>query len=96
MVENAMSFNHLDEIGRREPRECGFGKGRIRCDEIFGRCMQVGEITPAPAGNQNLPSGELTAFENRDFASAFSSLNGAHQTSCAPANDDNVEVHAAR
>jgi uncharacterized protein (TIGR00266 family) len=60
---------------------------------MFGRRVDIGEIATAAARDANFLADALVAFENQNGTSAFSGLDGAHETCCAPADDDNVISH---
>ena len=52
--------------------------------------MQVGEITAAAAGNQNLFADLLTALDDQNAPAAFARLDGAHQTGRATTDNDYI------
>ena len=54
--------------------------------------MEIGEVTAAAAGNEDLLADARSAFEHGNAASALASLDGAHKAGGASAEDDDVEV----
>jgi hypothetical protein len=79
VIGNAMFLDQGDEIRRRESGQCGFREVRICRNEMFRWTLQVGEITPSAAGDQDLLAGTIRALEDRDAPPAFAGLDCAHE-----------------
>jgi hypothetical protein len=54
--------------------------------------VEVGEITAAAAGDENLLAQAIGAFENCDAASTFAGFDRADQAGCATAENQCVEA----
>jgi hypothetical protein len=54
---------------------------------MFRLAIDVGEITSAAAGNENLFSGTIGVLDHGDAASTFTRLRSAHQASGAAAKN---------
>jgi hypothetical protein len=68
----------------------------IRRNEIFRASVQVGEIAPAAAGDQNFLADVIRVFEDQDASSAFAGFDGTHQAGCTGSQNDGVVclIHA--
>jgi hypothetical protein len=53
--------------------------------------MKVGEVAASAAGDQNFLAQAVGAFEDCNAAAALACFYGAHQSCCAPAENECVE-----
>lgn len=60
-------------------------------EEILRLAMKVSKVAAASAGDENLFPQAVGVFEHSDAAPAFSRFDGAHQASCATADNDCIE-----
>jgi hypothetical protein len=65
---------------------------RIRRQKILGLAVDVREVAAPAAGDENLFAQTVGVLENGDAASAFARFDGAHQASCASAENQCIEV----
>src|SRR4029077_3452205 len=86
-----MFLDEGDEIIGRVASQRGFCEVRIRGDEIFGRAMNVSEVAPPSAGDEDFFSDAVGVFEDGDAASALTGFDGAHEACGACAEDYGVE-----
>src|SRR5271165_3100377 len=91
---NLVLLHQLQKISRRITGQRGLGKVRIRRKEIFGSGVQVGEITPPPAGDQNLLADTVGMLQQEDATAAAARMHGAKQASGAGSHNEYVIVGA--
>jgi hypothetical protein len=65
---------------------------RIFGEKVFRLGVEIREVAAAAAGDQDFFADFFGAFEEHDAATAFARFDGTHQTGCAAAEDDYVEV----
>ena len=92
VVGDAMFFNQSGEIGGRVTGEGGFRKVFVCGEEVFRPAMQVGEIAPASAGDQDFLADAVGALQHRDTAPAFAGFYGAEQTRGPCAKNQSVKL----
>ena len=91
-------IDQRDEIRRRVATERRFGIMRVGRDIAIGCGVDVGEIAPPPARNQDLLADRIGVIDQQDAPPALAGGEGAHQPGRARAEDDGVVghfVHAA-
>src|SRR6266436_2353905 len=86
-----MFFDQSDEIRGRVPGQRGFGKVRVRGDEVFRLAMEIREIASSAAGNQDFFAGTIGALQNRNVASAFAGLDRAEKSRGARTKNHGVK-----
>ena len=86
-----MFFDQSDEIRWRVPGQRGFGKVRVRGDEVFRLAIKIREIAPAAAGNQDFFAGTIGALKHRNAAPAFAGLDRAEKSCGARAKNHGVK-----
>ena len=94
VVLDAMLFDEGDEVFWREASEGGFGKVRVRAEEVFGFGADVGEVAAAAAGDEDFFAGAVGVVEEEDAAASFAGFDGCHQAGGACAEDHYVKLHA--
>ena len=52
-----MAFDQIDKICRRVTLQSRFGKMRVGRYEVFGRNIEICEITATATRNENFPTG---------------------------------------
>jgi hypothetical protein len=92
VVGNSVFLDQRDEIGWGVTGEGGLGEMRIFGEEVFGLGVKIREVAAAAAGDEDFFADFFGTLEEHDAAAAFAGFDGAHQTSCAAAEDDYVEV----
>lgn len=65
---------------------------RICRQEIVRTAIQIGEVTAASAGNEDLLADAIGVFEHSDATSALASREGTHQAGRASAKNDRVKI----
>ncbi len=79
VVRNRMAFDQRDEIGGCVAGQRGFGKVRVRGDEIFRAAMKIREIAASAAGDEDFFAGARGAFEDGNASPTLPCFDGAHQ-----------------
>ncbi len=92
---NLVLLYQLQEIGRGVAGQRGLGKVRIRGEEVFGGGVQVGEVTAASTGDQDLLADAVGMFQQENTTAAAACMHGAEQASGAGAHNEHVIVGAA-
>ena len=87
-----MLFDQCNEIRGSVASQFRLGKMRIRREKIFGLAVEVGEIAPATAGDENFFAQTVGVFDDGDAASALAGFDGAHQAGCAASENQCVEM----
>ncbi len=91
VIGDAVLFDQRDEIGWGVARQGRLGKMRIGGNEILGLAVEVGEIAPPAARNQDFLAQSVGALEHGDTAAALAGFDGAHQAGRAATEDECVE-----
>jgi hypothetical protein len=65
----------------------------ISADEVLCARVNIGEITAASAGNSNLLSNSLIAFEDGNGSPALPGLDRAHEPCCSSTDNHYVILH---
>jgi hypothetical protein len=60
--------------------------------DVLRRAVQICEIAPAAAGDENLAAGLPVVFEKRHATAALAGHSGTHQASRARAQDNYIEL----
>src|SRR5688500_9250604 len=84
-----MFFDELYEIRRCVARQRGFAEVRIGGQEARGSTADIGKVAAAAAGDKDLLTSAVRAFEHDYSSTALACLDGAHQAGGAGANDYN-------
>ena len=63
---------------------------RVLGEEVFGSCVEVGEVAAASAGDEDFFAGAVGVVDKEDAAPAASSLEGAHEAGGTCSEDDCV------
>ena len=92
MVGNAVLLHQRDEIRRRVACQCGLSKVWVGGDKIFRTAMQIGEIAASAARDQDLLSYAFSPLQYHHAASTLARFNGAHEASCAAAENDYIKI----
>lgn len=98
VIGDAVLLDESDEVRGGVAGEGGFGEVRVFGEEVFGAGVEVGEVAPASAGDEDFLAGEVCVVEQGDAAAATSGFDGAHQTGGACSDDEDVDlalVHGA-
>jgi hypothetical protein len=90
VVRNAIPLDHFEEIGRRIPGECGFMKVRVGTDEVIRCYVQIGEIAPTSAGDEDLSPDFAVMFEDRDTPAPLRCFGRAHESGGPGSDHDDV------
>ena len=89
---DAVALDKLDEVMRRVEGECGLGEMRIGRKKAVRRAVDIGEIAPASAGDENLAAG-LGVVVEQDYPSTTPAGDGcAHQTCGAGSQNNYIAV----
>ena len=91
VIRNAVLIDKRDEVRRGVTCQRGFAEMRISGQEILRCAMQISEVAPASAGNQDLLPDSLGMFKHSNTATAFASFNGAHETGSTGTENDCVK-----
>ena len=85
-----MALYHLDKICRREASQGGLGKVRIGGEKVFRGSVQVGEVAPAPTGDQDLFADAAGMFNQEDTLPSPACMNSTEKPRRAGAHDQNI------
>ena len=85
-----MLLDQGDEVRRRKFRERRLREVRISGGEIVRLTVEVREVAAAAAGDENLLADTISALQNRDAATALASLQRAHQSGGASAENQGI------
>lgn len=91
VIGNAMAFDQRDEVVLGIAIERGFMKVRIGGQKSFRLAMQVGEIAPPAAGDQDFGARLVEMIQQQHLAAALSRGQSAHQPGGAGTDHDGVE-----
>ena len=95
MVRNAVPFDKRQKVRRCEAGERRFAEMRAAvADEIVGADIEIGEVAPSTAGDEDLVSQARRVFQHHNRTPAPSRRDGAHQTRRATADDCHIKSHA--
>ena len=87
-----MLFHQRDEIRRRVAGQRRLGKVRIAGNKTLRSAMNVGEITSSSAGNEDLLSRALGAFEDGHAPPSFAGFYRAHEPGSSRAENYRIIV----
>src|SRR5580698_6367246 len=90
MLGDFMALYHLDKICRREASQGGLGKVRIGGEKVFRGSVQVGEVAPAPTGDQDLFADAAGMFNQEDTLPSPACMNSTEKPRRAGAHDQNI------
>ena len=90
VIRNVMLLHQRDKIRRRVPDQRGFYEVRICRDKVFRLAMKVGEIAASAAGDENLLSRSVSAFEYGNAASPAAGFNRTHEPGGSSAKNQGV------
>src|SRR5437868_5943981 len=88
---DAMAFHERDEIPRRVALERRAAERGIGREVIRMRCVEVGEVATAAAGNSDLLADLLVVIDEQDPAAPLPRRGGAHHARGPGADDGDVE-----
>lgn len=78
MITDAVLFDEGDHLRWGEAGERGLGKVGVPREKVFGFAVNVGEVTAATTGDEDLFSGAFSVFDEDDVSAAAAGLQGAH------------------
>jgi hypothetical protein len=81
-------FDEVDEVLRGVSGEGGAVEVGVVGDVLLGGGPEIGEVAAATAGDEDLATDLIVAFEEQDFAAALGGFEGAEEAGCAGAEDD--------
>ena len=87
---DAVAFDEGDEVRGRVAAQRRLGEVRVGRDEAIGRGVEVGEVAPPAARDEDLPARRFGVLDHQHAASALAGLARAHQAGRAGAEDDDV------
>ena len=90
MVLDAVAFDEGDDVGGGVASERRLGEVGIRGEEVVGAGVEVGEVTAASAGDENLLADSVGVLEKDDAAATLGGFDGEHETGCACSYDEDV------
>src|SRR5437667_3296416 len=86
-----MLFDQRDEIRGRVASQRGFREVFVSGNEILRLAIEIGEITTAAAGDQDLLADAFGMLQHGDTQSAFAGFDRAKQSRGAGAENHSVE-----
>lgn len=87
-----MFFDEAHEVGWSIARQRRLGEVWIGRKKVFRADVEVGEITAAATGDQNLLADAIRAFQYQDTPAPLASFDGTHQAGSACSENDDVVV----
>src|ERR1700744_3365949 len=85
-----MLLDQRKEIGRSVTSQRRLGKVRISREEVFGVGVQVGEVTAAASGDQNLFADAIGMLQQENSTTAATGMHGAEKPGGAGAHNKHV------
>src|ERR1700675_2066870 len=92
VIGNPVYLDQGNKVSGRVTRQRRLREMRIGRNKIFWPAIQVGEIVPAAARNQDLLADVLGALKHQHAATPLTCFDGAHQPGRARAQHDRVEL----
>ena len=93
VIRDPITLDERDEVGRLIPRKRRSDEGWIAREEMLRPGVDVGEIAPAAARNQDLAARLAIALDHHDLAPALTRDGGAEEPGGARAENDGVVLH---
>ena len=78
MIRDSVLLDQSDEIRRRVSRQRGLTEMRVGREEIVGPAMQIGKVTAAASGDEDLLADTVGVLQHGHTAATLASLDGTH------------------
>src|SRR5438270_1640570 len=90
MPGDAVLLDKAEEIVRSVACEGGFREVRVGGEEAFRAGVEVGEVAPASAGDEDLFAGAVCVIEYEHATASPAGVDGAEETGGSCAEDEDV------
>jgi hypothetical protein len=91
VIRDAVPLDESDKIRRRVARQRGAREMRVVREKVLGPAVDVGEVAAAAAGDEDLATDLIVAFEHHDAPAPLPCPRGAEQTRRAATENDQIE-----